>query len=117
MRLSWFYPVSSQFTITATNLNDTTARTIRVADIRAHEYVFVAPPGGGQAGSGCTAYRFRVTAPVSTSMPVSEVVGFVPSLPDVSPVVASLRHSLVLARSGISLDITYNVCMYDNIIK
>ena len=66
------------------------------------------------SGAPCTTYGFQLMAMNRANVLVrSEVVmGTVPSVPDLSAVQASLRHSFTITTAGLSIIIVFSVSIY-----
>lgn len=99
--------VAVEFTLTATNLNDSTAIPIIESGITVRHQILTIV----DTGTLCDVYSFRVIArnAAGSSGPSDNVTSSFPSLPDISPVEDSLQHSLVEAASGVILNVKFNV--------
>ena len=99
--------VAVNFTVTATNLNDSSTGPMEVSGIQDQHYIFTL-----EDSTSCDVYSFQVTAVngAETGTPSQIIIRSLPSLPDISPVQDSLRHSLVRTASGVTLSVTFNVC-------
>lgn len=111
LRLMWWFPIPTLFTLTVINLNDSTSIPYIVSGIPDQHYVFVrenAPP------TSCDVYRFQVAASDNPNIQSDVVTRSVPSLPDISPLETSLQHSLEPAQNRFTLNVAFNVsgCRY-----
>ena len=98
--------VAVNFTMTVTNLNDSSTGPMEVSEIQDQHYIFTLGDN-----TSCDVYSFQVTAVngAGTGTPSEIITRSLPSLPDISPVQDSLQHSLVRTASGITLSVTCNV--------
>ena len=94
------------FTVTVTNLNDSSTGPMEVSGIQDQHYIFTI-----EDSTSCDVYSFQVTAMngAGTGTPSQITTRSLPSLPDISPVQDSLQHSLVRTSSGVTLSVTFNV--------
>ena len=99
--------VAVNFTVTVTNLNDSSTGPMEVSGIQDQHYIFTL-----EDSTSCDVYSFQVTAMngAGTGTPSEIITRSLPSLPDISPVQDSLQHSLVRTADGIVLEVTFNVC-------
>ena len=99
--------VAVNFTVTVTNLNDSSTGPMEVSGIQDQHYIFTL-----EDSTSCDVYSFQVTAMngAGTGTPSEIITRSLPSLPDISPVQDSLQHSLVRTASGVTLSVTFNVC-------
>ena len=97
--------VAVTFTVTVTNLNDSSTGSMEVSGIQVQHYIFTL-----EDSTSCDVYSFQVTAVngAGTGTPSQIITRSLPSLPDISPVQNSL-HSLVRTASGVTLSVTFNV--------
>ena len=103
----WREGVAVNFTVTVTNLNDSSTGPMEVSGIRDQHYIFTL-----EDSTSCDVYSFQVTAMngAGTGTPSQIITRSLPSLPDISPVQDSLQHSLVRTASGVTLmTVTFNV--------
>ena len=98
--------VAVTFTVTVTNLNDSSTGPMEVSGIEDQHYIFTL-----EDSTSCDVYSFQVTAVngAGTGTPSEIITRSLPSLPDISPVQDSLQHSLVRTPSGVTLSVTFNV--------
>ena len=98
--------VAVTFTVTVTNLNDSSTGPMEVSGIQDQHYIFTL-----EDSTSCDVYSFQVTAVngAGTGTPSEIITRILPSLPDISPVQDSLQHSLVRTASGVTLSVTFNV--------
>ena len=98
--------VAVNFTVTVTNLNDSSTGPMEVSGIQDKHYIFTL-----EDSTLCDVYSFQVTAVngAGTGTPSENIIRSLPSLPDISPVQDSLQHSLVRTASGVTLSVTFNV--------
>ena len=98
--------VAVTFTVTVTNLNDSSTGPMEVSGIQDQHYIFTL-----EDSTSCDVYSFQVTAVngAGTGTPSEIITRSLPSLPDISPVQDSLQHSLVRTASGVTLSVTFNV--------
>ena len=99
--------VAMTFTVTVTNLNDSSTGPMEVSGIQDQHYIFTL-----EDSTSCDVYSFQVTAVngAGTGTPSQIITRSLPSLPDISPVQDSLQHSLVRTASGVTMSVTLNVC-------
>lgn len=101
--------VSTTFNLRITNPS---TGPVLIGDIQTNHYVFSV-----NGTPSCDSYGFQVTAvnDAGTSNPSQMVTRSLPSLPDVSSVSGSLRHSLGLNSSGVVLlSVTFDVSVTCN---
>ena len=98
--------VAVTFTMTVTNLNDSSTGLMEVSGIQDQHYIFTL-----EDSTSCDVYSFQVTAVngAGTGTPSEIITRSLLSLPDISPVQDSLQHSLVRKASGVTLSVTFNV--------
>ena len=98
--------VAVNFTVTVTNLNDSSTGPMEVSGIQDQNYIFTL-----EDSTSCDVYSFQVTAVngAGTGTPSEIITRSLPSLPDISPVQDTLHHSLVRTASGVTLTVTFNV--------
>ena len=105
--------VAVTFTVTVTNLNDSSTGPMEVSGIQDQHYILTL-----EDSTSCDVYSFQVTAVngAGTGTPSEIITRSLPSLPDISPVQDSLQHSLVRTTSGVTLSVTFNVrvCYHDH---
>ena len=97
------------YTLTITNLNDSSSEPIVVTGIQEQYFIF-----NGSSSASCDTYSFQVTAlnAAGAGNP-SEVITWSPSLlPDISQVEESLNHSLMVTSQGIQLTTRFQVSLY-----
>ena len=94
------------FTVTFTNLNDSSTGPMEVSGIQDQHYIFTL-----QDSTLCDVYSFQVTAVNGAGTGTSSeiITRSLPSLPDISSVQNSIQYSLVRTASGVTLNITFNV--------
>ena len=92
------------YTLTVTNLNDSSSEPVDVTGIQEQNYIFTAL-------SSCDMYSFQVTAinAAGASNPSQVITRSLPSLPDISPVEESLSHSLMVTGEGVQLTVSFQV--------
>ena len=97
--------VAVNFTVTVTNLNDSSTP-MEVSGIQDQHYILTL-----EDSTSCDVYSFQVTAVngAGTGTPSEIITRSLPSLPDISPVQDSLQHSLVRTASGVTLSVSFNV--------
>ena len=105
--------VAVNFTVTVTNLNDSSTGPIGKSGIQDQHYIFTL-----EDSTSCDVYSFQVTAVngAGTGIPSEIITRSLPSLPDISPVQDSLQHSLVRKASGVTLSVTFNVRTLHHVI-
>ena len=98
--------VAVNFTVTVTNLNDSSTGPMEVSGIQDQYYIFTL-----EDSTSCDVYSFQVTAVngAGTGTPSEIITRSLPSLPDISPVEDSLQNYLVRTASGVTLSVTCNV--------
>ena len=94
------------FTVTVTNLNDSSTGPMEVSGMQDQHYIFTL-----EDSTSCDVYSFQVTAVngAGTGTPSEIITRSLPSLPDISTVQDSLQYSLVRTASGVTLSVTFNV--------
>ena len=108
LNISWSFVtiegVAVIFTVTVTNLNDSSTGPMEVSGIQDQHYIFSL-----EDSTSCDVYSFQVTAVngAGTGTPSEIMTRSLPSLPDISP--DSLQHSLVRTATGVTLSVTFNV--------
>ena len=92
------------YTLTVTNLNDSSSEPVDVTGIQEQNYIFTALPS-------CDIYGFQVTAinAAGASNPSQVITRSLPSLLDISPVEESLSHSLMVTGEGVQLTVSFQV--------
>ena len=105
--------VAVTFTVTVMNLNDSSTGTMEVSGIQDQHYIFTL-----EDSTSCDVYSFQVTAVNGAGTNSSDIITrSLPSLPDISPVQDSLQHSLLRTESGVSLSVTFNVCVIIKMLR
>ena len=97
------------YTLTATNLNDSSSEPIVVTGIQEQNYIFTA-----RSSTSCDVYSFQVSAmnAAGASNPSQVITRSLPSLPDISAVEESLSHSLMVTGEGIQLTARFQVRLF-----
>ena len=121
LNVSWSHTsirgVAVEFTLTATNLNNSTLTATNLNNSNADPIVVTRIEDlhstlTTQDNTSCDVYSFRVTArnDAGSSIPSDAVTNSFPALPDISAVEGSLEHSLRKTEDGITLTVTLTVC-------
>ena len=110
LNVSWSHAttegVAVDFTLTATNLNDSNIVVMGIEDL--HQTLTI------QDNMSCDVYSFIVTArnAAGSSSPSDTLTSSFPALPDISTVECSLDHSLREVANGITLNVTLTVRLH-----
>ena len=113
LNVSWSHAtikgVAVEFTLTATNLNDSNADPILVIFVEDLHWTLTI-----QDSTSCDVYSFRVTArnAAGSSSPSDTLTSSFPALPDISAVEDSLEHSLRKMDKEITLNVTITVRLH-----
>ena len=94
------------YTLTITNLNDSSNEPIIVTGIQEQNYIFTA-----SSSASCDMYSFEVFAlnAAGAGDPSDAITRSLPLLPDVSQVEESLCHSLMVTGEGVQLTVSFQV--------
>ena len=94
------------FTLNATNIDDSNIGSTVVSGIKQQSYTLTV-----ENPSPCDVYSFQVTAvnDAGASKPSEIITRSFPSLPDISPAEDSLHHSLAKTTEALTLNIMFNV--------
>ena len=110
LRISWSLVAREavNFTVTATNLNDSTEM-MTVLEATQDRHKIVSPPDN----TSCDTYSFQVRArnAAGSSNLSTSITSTFPSLPDLSSLERSMEYSLTHATHGVLLSLTFNVRM------
>ena len=112
LNISWSHEfvegVPINFTLNSTSLNATSAKPNLTPGIQDQHYIFTV-----ESSTPCEAYSFTVTAMaagVASSGASEEVIGSIPSPPDISLIGNTLQHSLIRTAEGsFTLIVTFQV--------